>query len=99
MICHYFTRVIVFFTSFSGVEDDDKISEVIKGSGQLHAKFSDLSYINGKVRIDVEQSFMGDVAILMGGTNKFEHYLANRNREQFTLKVPNGNFEKIFLPQ
>ena len=79
----------------SGVEDDDKVAKYPKESGELEAKFLGLSVMNGKVRIDVEESFLSDVAILMGGTNSFEHYLLNQM--QLTVKVPNGNYKKLYL--
>ena len=75
----------------SGVEDDDKITQYPKEAGELQAKLFGLSgLMDGEVRIDVEESIVtSKVAILMGGTNCFEHYLLNRLELIFV--VPNGN--------
>ena len=74
-----------------GVEDDEKIAQYPKEAGELQAKFLGLVSLNGRVRIEVEESFISDVAILMGGTNSFEHYLINQLEPTFV--VPNGNFQ------
>ena len=74
-----------------GVEDDEKITQYPKEAGELQAKFLGLVSLNGRVRIDVEESIgISKVAILMGGTNLFEHYLLNQL--ELTFVVPNGNF-------
>ena len=88
------SRVRVYFKTASGqnkgVEDDDKITEILKESGQFQARFSDLSRLNGTIRIDVEESSLGQVAILMGSRKSFEHYLLNQR--QLTLPLPKGIF-------
>ena len=75
----------------SGVEDDDKIVDSIKEPGELQAKFIGLGVRDGKVKVDVLQSIVADggVAILMGGTNSFEHFLFNKMQQ--SCAVPNGN--------
>ena len=75
-----------------GVEDDETIAEFLKESGEFQAIFTNLATINGYVRIEVEQSLIGDAQLLMGGTDVFETYLLNK--EELRLKVPNGNFFK-----
>ena len=57
-------------------------------SGQFQAHFTDLSIQHGKVRINVEQSIIGNVLILMGGLKSFEPYMLNY--ENCTLELPNG---------
>ena len=79
---------------FLGVEDDETIAEFLKESGEFQAIFTNLATINGYVKIEVEQSSICDAALLMGGTNDFEHFLLNKEKQGF--KVPNGNFSKIF---
>ena len=75
----------------SGVEDNEKIVDFPKESGEFQARINTLaSMVNGKVKIDVEESIIGEMAILMGGTNNFEHYLLNHKEGNFT--VPYGNF-------
>ena len=77
----------------SGVEDNEKIVDFPKESGEFQARINTLaSMVNGKVKIDVEESIIGEMAILMGGTNNFEHYLLNHKEGNFT--VPYGNFFK-----
>ena len=79
-----------------GVEDDEMITDELEKlgeSGEFLAKFSDLS-MNGEVKIDVEQSFVGQIAILMGGTKLFEHFVLNH--VQNPLAVPNGNIYTLF---
>ena len=41
---------------------------------------------NGRVEINVEQSIVGDVSILMGDTKSFEHYLLNSTNISITLR-------------
>ena len=47
----------------------------------------------GKVRIDVDDDIIGEVDVLIGGTNSFEHYHLKRNGN---YRLPNGNFKRIF---
>ena len=80
-----------------GVEDDETIADELEKlgeSGEFLAKFSDLSTLHGEVKIDVEQSFVGQIAILMGGTKLFEHFVLNL--DQNPLAVPNGNIYTLF---
>ena len=78
------------FFHFKGLEDDEKIIDVLEKSGQIQANITDLSFQHGIVRINVEQSIIGNVGILMGGSKSFEHYLLNH--DNCKVKVPNGNF-------
>ena len=79
----------------SGVEDDDKIVDSINEPGELQAKFIGLGVRDGKVKVEVVQSIVADggVAILMGGTNSFEHFLFNKMQQ--SCAVPNGNYKKL----
>ena len=65
------------------------VSDVLENSVQLQADFTGLSLIHGEIKINVEQSIVGDVGILMGGLKSFEPYLLNV--ENNTIKLPNGN--------
>ena len=83
---------------FLGVEDDETIAEFLKQSGEFQAIFTNLSYINGYVKIEVEQSVIADndAALLMGGTDgfeRFEHFPLNKPEMKFS--VPNGNLSKF----
>jgi len=78
-----------------GVEDDEMITDELEKlgeSGEFLAKFSDLS-MNGEVKIDVEKSFVGQIAILMGGTKLFEHFVLNH--VQNPLAVPNAKVKQV----
>ena len=77
------------FFHFEGLEDDDMVSDVMEKSIQLQAQLTGLKLADGKIKINVEQSIVGDVGILMGGLKSFEHYLLNV--ENNTIKLPNGN--------
>ena len=74
---------------FEGLEDDEVVSDVLEKSVHLQAQITGLKFTDGKIRINVEQSIVGDVGILMGGLKSFEHYLLNV--ENNTIKLPNGN--------
>ena len=74
---------------FEGLEDDEVVSDVLEKSVHLQAQFTGLKFTDGKIRINVEQSIVGDVGILMGDLKSFEHYLLNV--ENNTIKLPNGN--------
>ena len=65
------------------------VGDVLEKSVQLQADFTGLSLTHGEIKINVEQSIVGDVGILMGGLKSFEHYLLNI--ENNTIKLPNGN--------
>ena len=66
------------------------VSDVLENSVQLQADFTGLSFTHGEIKINVEQSIVGDdVGILIGGLKSFEHYLLNY--ENCTFKLPNGN--------
>ena len=65
------------------------VSDVLENSVQLQADFTGLSFTHGEIKINVEQSIVGDVGILMGGLKSFEHYLLNK--VDCTFKLPNGN--------
>ena len=65
---------------------------MLEQSGQIQANITELDILDGHVRINVEQSIIGDVSLLMGGLKSFEPFLLNR--ENFKVEVPNGN---IFL--
>ena len=89
----HLVQVLLIQCFFLGVEDDETIAEFLKESGEFQATFTNLSYINGYVRIEVEQSLIGDAAILMGGTDDFEHFLVQF--PHMTFKVPKGNFSRF----
>ena len=65
------------------------VSDVLENSVQLQADFTGLSLTHGQIKINVEQSIVGDVGILVGSLKSFEPYLLNR--ENCTFKLPNGN--------
>ena len=91
-----FKITLLLLSLILGVEDDETIADELEKlgeSGEFLAKFSDLS-MNGEVKIDVEQSFVGQIAILMGGTKLFEHFVLNL--DQNPLAVPNGNIYTLF---
>ena len=71
------------------------IADVLEKSGQFQAHFTDLSIQHGTVRINVEQSIIGNVSILMGGLKPFEPYMLNY--DNCTFKLPNGNLQKQYL--
>jgi len=92
-------RVRIYFKTTSGhelgVEDDETIADELEKlgeSGEFLAKFSDLS-MNGEVKIDVEPSFVGQIAILMGGTKLFEHFVLNL--VQNPMAVPNAKVKQV----
>ena len=47
----------------------------------------------GTVYFNVEESYIGEVSVLIGGTNSFEHYLLNRSHLHY-ISLPNGNLFK-----
>lgn len=84
-------RIRMFFKTESGlegVEDDDRIADVCDQSGELQVQLSNLSVLDGSVKIELEVSNIGDIAILMGSVKSFEHY--ELNRETQTLTLPGG---------
>ena len=92
-----FKITLLLLSLILGVEDDETIADELEKlgqSGEFLAKFSDLSTLHGEVKIDVEQSFVGQIAILMGGTKLFEHFVLNL--DQNPLAVPNGNIYTLF---
>ena len=95
-----FKITLLLLSLILGVEDDETIADELEKlgeSGEFLAKFSDLSTLHGKVKIDVEQSLVGKISILMGATKLFEHF--ELNHVQNAVPVPNGNiiFENIFF--
>ena len=62
---------------------------MLEQSGQIQANITELDILDGHVRINVEQSIIGDVSLLMGGLKSFEPYMMNY--DNCTFKVPNGN--------
>ena len=62
---------------------------MLEQSGQIQANITELNILDGHVRINVEQSIIGDVSLLMGGLKSFEPFLLNH--ENFKVDVPNGN--------
>ena len=62
---------------------------MLEQSGQIQANITELDILDGHVRINVEQSIIGDVSLLMGGLKSFEPYLLNH--ENCNVEVPNGN--------
>ena len=65
------------------------VGDVLEKSVQLQADFTGLSLIHGEIKINVEQSIVGDVGILVGSLKSFEPYLLNY--ENCNIKLPNGN--------
>ena len=70
-----------------GVEDDEILSEITEQGGEFIAELSDLG-TSGRICIEVEDSLVGDVAILNGSAKHFEHFLFTRSKNNF--KFSNG---------
>ena len=85
-------RICMYFRTDNGldegIEDDEKVVDVSQQSGEIQAKISPLSFLNGQVKLEVEESIIGGVAILMGGRKSFEHFVLNNPK--FAMKIPNG---------
>jgi len=91
-----FKITLLLLSLILGVEDDETIADELEKlgeSGEFLAKFSDLSTLHGKVKIDVEQSLVGKISILMGATKLFEHF--ELNHVQNAVPVPNAKVKQL----
>ena len=72
------------FDSTAGVNDDGGSKKT-----PWNLKFE---AFEGRVYFNLEDYIIGEVSVLIGGTNSFEHYLLNHSLNN--IRLPNGNFFK-----